>query len=133
MKKMQDNIKDLKSFPIKIFIKNLVIEFLITLILLMVLSILLSSTNLNENIINPSIVFISAFSILIGAFFSSRKIGKKGILIGFLQGLIYMTILYLFSSISNGNFTLEISSLIMILISLICGIIGGILGVNILK
>lgn len=130
---MQDNIKDLKSFPIKIFIKNLVIEFLITLILLMVLSILLSSTNLNENIINPSIVFISAFSILIGAFFSSRKIGKKGILIGFLQGLIYMTILYLFSSISNGNFTLEISSLIMILISLICGIIGGILGVNILK
>lgn len=130
---MQENIKDLKSFPIKIFIKNLVIEFLITLILLMVLSILLSSTNLNENIINPSIVFISAFSILIGAFFSSRKIGKKGILIGFLQGLIYMTILYLFSSISNGNFTLEISSLIMILISLICGIIGGILGVNILK
>ena len=130
---MQDNIKDLKSFPIKIFIKNLVIEFLITLILLMVLSILLSSTNLNENIINPSIVFISAFSILIGAFFSSRKIGKKGILIGFLQGLIYMTILYLFSSTSNGNFTLEISSLIMILISLICGIIGGILGVNILK
>ena len=130
---MQENIKDLKSFPIKIFIKNLVIEFLITLILLMVLSILLSSTNLNENIINPSIVFISAFSILIGAFFSSKKIGKKGILIGFLQGLIYMTILYLFSSISNGNFTLEISSLIMILISLICGIIGGILGVNILK
>ena len=133
MKKMQDNIKDLKSFSIKIFIKNLAIEFLITLILLMVLSILLSSTNLNENIINPSIIFISAFSILIGAFFSSRKIGKKGILIGLLQGLTYMIILYLFSSISSGNFTLEISSLIMILISLICGIIGGILGVNILK
>ena len=99
----------------------------------MILAILLSTTDLNENVINPCIIFISAFSILIGAFFSSRKIGKKGILIGFLQGLIYMTILYLFSSISSGNFSLNISSLIMILISLICGIIGGILGVNILK
>ncbi len=130
---MEETVKNLKTSSIKIFIKNLVIEFLLTLILLMILSILLSSTNLSENIINPSIVFISAFSILIGAFFSSRKIGKKGILVGLLQGLIYMIILYLFSSISNGNFKLGISSLVMILISLICGIIGGILGVNILK
>lgn len=127
---MEENIKDNKFSPIKIFFKNLIIEFILTLILLMILSVLLSSTDLNENIINPSIIFISSFSILVGAFFSSKKIGKKGILIGALQGFIYIFILYLFSSISNGNFALSTSSLIMVLIGLICGIIGGILGVN---
>lgn len=130
---MGEDIKDLKTNNIKIFIKNLVLEFLLTIVFLMILSVLLSSTNLNENVINPSIVFISAFSILIGAFFSSRKIGKKGILVGLLQGFVYILTLYLFSSISNGDFSLGISSLIMILICIICGIIGGILGVNILK
>lgn len=130
---MGEDIKDLKTNNIKIFIKNLVLEFLLTIVFLMILSVLLSSTNLNENVINPSIVFISAFSILIGAFFSSRKNGKKGILVGLLQGFVYILTLYLFSSISNGDFSLGISSLIMILICIICGIIGGILGVNILK
>lgn len=130
---MGEDIKDLKTNNIKIFIKNLVLEFLLTIVFLMILSVLLSSTNLNENVINPSIVFISAFSILIGSFFSSRKIGKKGILVGLLQGFVYILTLYLFSSISNGDFSLGISSLIMILICIICGIIGGILGVNILK
>ena len=96
---MEENIN--KTNHIMIFFKNLILEFLLTIIFLMILAILLSTTDLNENVINPCIIFISAFSILIGSFFSSRKIGKKGIVIGMLQGLIYMLILYLFSSISS--------------------------------
>ena len=96
---MEESIN--KTNHIMIFFKNLILEFLLTIIFLMILAILLSTTDLNENVINPCIIFISAFSILIGSFFSSRKIGKKGIVIGMLQGLIYMLILYLFSSISS--------------------------------
>ena len=96
---MEESIN--KTNHIMIFFKNLILEFLLTIIFLMILAILLSTTDLNENVINPCIIFISAFSILVGSFFSSRKIGKKGIIIGILQGLIYMLILYLFSSISS--------------------------------
>lgn len=96
---MEESIN--KTNHIMIFFKNLILEFLLTIIFLMILAILLSTTDLNENVINPCIIFISAFSILVGSFFSSRKIGKKGIVIGMLQGLIYMLILYLFSSISS--------------------------------
>ena len=96
---MEESIN--KTNHIMIFFKNLILEFLLTIIFLMILAILLSTTDLNENVINPCIIFISAFCILVGSFFSSRKIGKKGIVIGILQGLIYMLILYLFSSISS--------------------------------
>ena len=127
---MNEEIKNPNSNLVKPFLKNLCLEFLFTIILLMALSIILSSTSVSENIINPSIIFISAFSILIGSFFTGKKIGNKGILIGILQGFVYMFILYLCSSILSNNFSLGISSIIMILISLICGAIGGILGVN---
>lgn len=126
---MENEIKEGFS-PLRIFTKNLIIEFVLTLFLLMLLSVLLSLTNISENIINPSIIFISAFSILIGSFFSARKIGTKGILIGILQGFIYMLILYLLSSISNSEFSVGMASIMMILISIACGAIGGILGVN---
>ena len=127
---MDEEIKKTNMSFVKPFFKNLCLEFLLTIILLMILSIILSSTSISENIINPSIIFISAFSILIGSFFTGKKIGNKGILIGILQGFIYMFILYLFSSILSNNFLLETSSIIMILISIICGVLGGILGVN---
>lgn len=121
---MEEDVKNLESNNIKVFTKNLILEFLITFILLIILSILLSLTNLSESVISPSIIFISAFSILVGSFFSSRKIGKKGILVGFLQGFIYMFLLYLISSILNNDFSLGTSSLAMIGIALICGTLG---------
>ena len=73
---MEESIN--KTNHIMIFFKNLILEFLLTIIFLMILAILLSTTDLNENVINPCIIFISAFSILVGSFFSSRKIGKNG-------------------------------------------------------
>ena len=127
---MNEETKNPNSNLVKTFLKNLCLEFLFTIILLTILSLILSLTSANETIINPSIIFISAFSILIGSFFTGKRIGNKGILIGILQGFSYMFILYLFSSILSNNFSLDISSIVMILISIICGAIGGILGVN---
>ncbi len=114
----------------KVFFKNLMIEFVLSILLLILLAFLLSTTSLNENIINPSIIFISSFSILIGAFFSSVKIKTKGIVIGSLQGISYMLILYLISSFSNMNFSIGFESIVMITVGIICGALGGIVGVN---
>ena len=116
--------------PVKIFLKNLVVEFLLSIVLLVVLSVLLSTTDLSESVINPSIIFISAFSILLGSFLSSRKIKAKGIIIGALQGIFYMLTLYLISSFSSMNFSIGTESIVMIVVGIICGGLGGIVGVN---
>ena len=50
---------------------------------------------------------------------------------GIAVGLIYILLIYLTSSIAGGNFALTIGSMIMILIGILCGAIGGIIGVNI--
>jgi putative membrane protein (TIGR04086 family) len=97
---------------------------------MLILSILLTSTSLDEDIINPAIIFISAFSILLGSFLSSKKIKLKGIIVGVIQGILYMAILYFVSSILSSNFKIGIESIAMISVGIVSGILGGIIGAN---
>ena len=113
-----------------IFLKAIIVSVLCSLFLILVLSFLVSTTSLKENIINPAVIFISAVSILIGGFLVSRKIKKKGILWGAVVGIIYMVIMYIVSSLMNMDFSLNLNALMMIGFGILGGAIGGILGVN---
>lgn len=108
----------------KILGKDLALSMIITLILLFILSMVLCLTDVSENIMGISIIFISSFSILIGAFLASKKIKEKGIIFGSILGFAYMLLLYLISGILNANFTVTLNVLYMV----IAGIIGGALG-----
>ena len=113
-------------------IKGVGISILFTLICLTIFSALLTYTNLSENLIQPVVISVTGISILAGSFFATRKVGKNGIIKGIAVGLIYILLIYLTSSIVNGgSFSLTIGSIIMILIGILCGAIGGIIGVNI--
>lgn len=112
------------------FGKSLILSILLTFIALLLLSAVLNFTDVSENIISPSIIVISSVCIMIGSFIVSKKIKEKGILNGAILGILYMFILYIISSIANGSFALNVSSLAMIGIGVIAGIFGGILGVN---
>lgn len=113
-----------------LYIKGLLISFILSLFLILILSIILSTTNVKESIINPGIIFISMFSILVSSYIISKKIKKKGILNGAIFGTIYMLLLYLISSFINMKFGLNIYSIFMIGLGIIGGIIGGVFGVN---
>jgi putative membrane protein (TIGR04086 family) len=68
---------------------------------------------------------------LIGSSISTLKIKKNGILNGSMVGLIYISAIYIISSIISTEFSLNINSIIMIASAILSGIIGGIIGVNI--
>lgn len=113
-------------------LKGVGISFSFTLICLTIFSALLTYTNLSESLIQPVVIAVTGISILAGSFFATRKVGKNGIIKGIGVGIIYILLIYAISSIVNGgNFTLTIGSVIMILIGILCGAIGGIIGVNI--
>ena len=109
-----------KSFDgikvLKVFGKCFIIEMIISILGMFILALVLSKTNISDSIMGNVIIAISAFSVSMGGFISSRKLQIKGILCGALQGIFYMSILYLISSIANGNFSLEIEGIIMIIV-----------------
>lgn len=101
-----------------------------TLIMLIIFSILLTYTNIQENVINPVIMIITSISILIGSSLGNVKIRKNGLINGGIIGAVYIITIYLISSILNWKFSLNLQSIIMIITSIIFGILGGIIGVN---
>ncbi len=111
-------------------VKGSIFAILITAIFLLIYAILLTSTNISENTMTAVVITVSGVSILIGSSISSFKIKKQGIINGALVGLIYITALYLLSSIIFVGFELNLSSIIMLVVSIITGMIGGIIGVN---
>lgn len=111
-------------------LKGVVISVIFTLIFLFIFSALLTYTNISEKFINPTIIVITAISILIGSSIGNLKVKRRGLLNGAIIGGMYLILIYLISSILSGSFSLTLESIIMIVIAMIFGMIGGIIGVN---
>ena len=114
----------------KEIIKGTIISIICTLICLFIFSIILTYTNISESFITPVIIVITGISICIGSSIGNIKIKKNGMLNGALVGGIYISSIYLLSGIINQNFSLNMQSIIIIGVGMICGMLGGIIGVN---
>ena len=111
-------------------IKGVVISIIFTLIFLFIFSLVLTYTNISEQFITPVIIVITAISIFIGSSVGSIKMKKNGLINVALIGGIYLLSIYILSGIINQNFVLTIQSTIIIIAGMICGMFGGIIGVN---
>lgn len=114
-------------------VKGIVISYLLTFVLLFIFSIVLTYTNIGESTIAPVIIVLTMISILIGSSTSSMKIKKNGILNGGVIGFVYIAILYLISSMVQTGFGINAYTIVMIVLSILSGMIGGIVGVNLKK
>ena len=110
--------------------KGIGISLIVTVVLLMIFSVLLAYTNISETVISPVIMVITAISILIGSSIVNIKIKKNGLINGGIIGGSYILTIYLISSLLNWKFTLNLQSIIMIVLAIAFGILGGIIGVN---
>lgn len=111
-------------------VKGVGISLISTLILLIIFSVLLTFTNIPENVVSPVIIILTAISILFGSSITNMKIKKNGLLNGGIIGGTYMLLIYLISSILNWDFSLNLEALIFIVVGIAFGLLGGIIGVN---
>lgn len=132
---MNENINNVKKINSNMnnIAKGIITSLIFTFISLIILSTVLTYTSVSENIGNSAIIVINGVSILIGSGIVTKKQKSKGILKGGLCGLCYIAIIYVISSLVSLDFSLNTSSIIMIIISIIAGGIGGIIGVNLNK
>ena len=104
------------------------ISLISSFVFLCIFALLLMYTNISESTISPVIIIITGISILIGTIICTRKLSKNGIITGGVVGVLYILIIYLISSLLNCDFSLNIQSFVMIVVSIICGMIGVIIG-----
>lgn len=81
-----DNIQTSENKTIKNIFIGVGISLIITLISLIIFSIILTYTNVQESVINPVIMIITAISILIGSSLVNAKIRRNGLINGAIVG-----------------------------------------------
>ena len=111
-------------------VKGSIVAIIITLILLFLFASLLTYTSLQETIIIPVVMIITAISILIGSSISTLKIKKNGMVNGAVVGMIYIVTIYLISSLTGTGFACNVNTIIMMVSAVLAGMLGGIIGVN---
>ena len=129
MIKMTDSLNESGNNIKKILIGSGV-SIIITIVGLIIFASLLTYTSIAETTIPTVTIIITIISILIGSSMCMSTVKKNGIINGVLIGLIYIGVIYILSSIIEGNFALDLKSIIMIIGAIIAGAVGGIIGVN---
>jgi putative membrane protein (TIGR04086 family) len=123
-------MKSKGSIYLNYFLKGLLISCSITLLFTMIISLLLTYTNMMETSIPLWNTITLIVSIVSGAMYSTVKIGEKGWLNGAIIGLLYFLILFLLNYLLVKSSRLNSFSYLKLFISIVIGMIGGMIGIN---
>lgn len=100
-----------------------------TAVILTVFALILTLQDVPQGVILPLIIGAMAVGAFLGGYICARIAGKKGLVYGFLSGLLYYLILTLLS-LAVMHFSLDASQAIKLGMALAASCVGGVLGVN---
>lgn len=121
-----------KSDKLFLIIKSVVLALIISLICIIIYAIVLSITPVSDNTMSLITQVISMISILAAGIYCGKNIQAKGWLYGLSVGIIYIIILIPISMLLGETLTFDKYLLARLLMAATVGLIGGIIGVNIL-
>lgn len=110
--------------------KGIALAYTVTLGLILIVAIMLTYTSLEEKTIPLLNTIIMVLSITVGAIYLTLKVGRKGWLNGGAIGILYYLILLLLNILFLKEYSINIYTTSKLVISLITGIIGGMIGIN---
>ena len=120
-----DNNKLLKATA-----TGFILSIIFTVILSCLFALILSFTSgIPYGIIDYAAVGIEGISVFSGAYIAAALVKSQGIIIGALCGVTFF-ILTAALALSTGSADIGVITVIRLAVLLICGIVGGILGVN---
>lgn len=111
-------------------LRGLAVAFAITCIIFIGFGILLTYTDLSEDVLPVVSLGCTALSAAAAGFDWGSCIGKKGLVWGLFAGGCYMLLLFLVTGLAGNGLHLELSGLMTLIVAMAGGGIGGILGVN---
>ena len=113
-----------------LLLKGLLASYIVTIPAFLLFALILSNVDFPQRLVTPVVVIITVISVLTAGAVSTRGVRSRGWLNGSIVGLVYMLILYLFSSIVYKNFAVDRNVLTMTIIGVLSGAIGGIVSIN---
>ena len=119
-----------RRFDVMHTAKCLGMAYILSVILLFLLSVAATIWDLESGVFNICITFITAVCIVFCGFKTARGAGKGGLVNGIIAGVIYTLLLYAAGSIAIGSFAFNLATVTAFVIGIVCGGAGGVMGVN---
>ena len=114
-------------------VKFTIVSYLVSVLLLAVLTVVIVYTDVPEKISGPSVIAIKMFGAFLSAFLTSKSCETKGWLCGIVSGVVNILLLMVIGSLISNSHTPVSDNLTNLLFGGACGMIGGIIGVNFVK
>jgi len=124
------NMEEYSGLSLLMLLKGLLASYLITIPAFLLFALILANVDFPQKLVTPMVIIITVISVVTAGSVSTRGVRSKGWLNGGIVGLVYMLILYLFSSILYKNFAIDTNVVIMTVIGVLSGAIGGIMSIN---
>ncbi len=120
----------MKKDKVIYLLKGLFIAYIITVVLILIFSLLLTYTNLQENKIPLLNTIALIGSIALASIYVSIKIKEKGWIMGAIIGIVYYIILIALNFLFLKTLAMDIFSISKLILASVTGMIGGMIGIN---
>lgn len=117
-------------FDVVYLCKNTLFCFLVTGVLLLIGAVFATYLSVAEWTIDILVLVLTAICVLVGGCRAAKHTGRQGLVQGGIFGAVYMMVLTLIGMIAYGSWTMSQEVWLSVLIGILCGAIGGMLGVN---
>ncbi len=112
------------------FVRGVLIAAVFTILAFALFACLLAYTGLPETAIPVIAVAVEGIGAFLSGFFAAKGAKSRGFFTGLLAGVLYMVIIWMISVLSGSGIVLGSHLITMSGVSIGCGGLGGIFGVN---
>ncbi len=121
---------DKNKLQLNSLIKSVLLSIILSLIFILIITFICYWGNISEKVLGFMLFLASAVSVFIGSIFLAKKVGRAGLVYGFLNGLTYFLLILLVSVCVSGNFSPSSQVFTTLAGALLSGALGGVIGVN---
>lgn len=130
-----NNTKDVVSekrrmFDFVFMIKAVAIAYVISVILLVMTALIATFQSVSDKGIGIMVNVVTAIGVMLCGFLTGRRSDKGGLLAGAVSGVVYTLLLCLIGNLVARNFSPGINVITAQIIGVVCGSVGGIIGIN---
>lgn len=111
-------------------LKSVFLSYCVSVVLLFIASLIATFQAFSDQAISVTVNIVTALGVSICGFMAGRHFENKGLIFGAICGIIYSSLLCLIGNLVSQAFCFGTNSITALIIGLICGAVGGIVGIN---
>lgn len=117
-------------FDFMFMIKAVAVAYAVSVALLVLAAVIATFQSMSDKGIGIMVNTVTALGVTMCGFLNGRRSARGGLIAGAVSGVIYTLLLCLIGNLATKNMTFGVNAITAQIIGIVCGAVGGIIGIN---